>query len=192
VRTPAQKDNPAIVGARNKIHLRGEGGATLVEVAISLSLFLIIFFGVMEISLMLYTYHYISDAAREATRYAMVRGSTATTNCSSSSPGPSDCIAQGGNNTGDIATYVQNIGFPGISVSDMTVNSTWLSFSSSTSSWVSCGTSNSCKTPGNIVQVTISYNFPFSVPLVPAFAFGGCTPTTSVCMASTSEQVIAY
>ena len=153
---------------------RDEAGATLVETALSLTLLLAVLFGVLEGSLVVYSYHFISEAAREGTRYAAVRGSTFTTDCTT--PGFANCVAQGGNNAGDIATYVENLGYPGIATSKMAVNSTWL-----TSSGGACGTVDTCKTPGDIAKVTVTYTFPFSFPFVSLPAFT---------MKSTSEMVV--
>jgi Flp pilus assembly protein TadG len=137
-------------------------------------------FGIMEACLGVYTYHFISEASREATRYAIVRGSTYTTNCPAP-PNYANCVAQGGNNTGDIATYVQNLGLPGIDPTKMTVNSTWLTGAGTTTPTI-CGTSNSCKAIGNQVQVKITYNFPLSVPFV---------PVNTWTLTSTSQMVIS-
>lgn len=163
---------PGTRGTRRR--WRNEAGQTLVETALSITVLLIVLFGVLETSLLVYTYHFISEAAREGTRYAVVRGSTFTTDCTA--PGYANCIAQGGNNTGDIATYVQSLGYPGISTAKLTVNSTWL-----TSSGAACGTVDTCKAPGGIAKITVTYSFPFSVPFasVPTFT-----------MSSTSEMVV--
>jgi Flp pilus assembly protein TadG len=155
--------------------LRGDAGSTLVETALSVVILFALFFGVLEMSLAVYSYHFISEAAREGTRYAIVRGSSLATDCTT--PGFANCIAQGGNNTGDIATYIKGLGFPGISNSNITVNSTWL-----TSAGAACGTADTCKAPGNIAKITVTYNFPFSVPFVPQETFS---------MSSTSQMVVA-
>jgi Flp pilus assembly protein TadG len=153
----------------------GESGAAILEMALSVGILLTFIFGIMEVCLAAYTYHFISEAAREATRYAIVRGSSFTTDCTA--PTLATCTAQGGNNTGDIATYVQNFGFPGIDPNKMTVNSTWL-----TSAGTACGITDICKAPGNQVQVTITYNFPLSVPFVPVNTWA---------LTSTSQMVIS-
>ena len=51
-------------------------GQTLVETALSIAALLMFIIGSAEIGLAAYSYHFISDASREATRYAIVRGST--------------------------------------------------------------------------------------------------------------------
>jgi Flp pilus assembly protein TadG len=143
--------------------------------ALALTILLPFIFGILEVSLAAYSYHSISEAAREATRYAIVRGSTFTTDCTGVSF--AICTAQGGNNTGDITTYVQNRSLPGIDPSKMTVNSTWL-----TSAGAACGTTDLCKAPGNFVQVTVAYNFPLSIPFIPA---------ANIPMTSTSVMLIS-
>jgi Flp pilus assembly protein TadG len=156
-------------------HARDERGSTLIETALSILMLMTFIFAVMEACLGAYTFHFISEASREATRYAIVRGATFTTDCAA--PTFANCTAQGGNNAGDIATYVQNLSFPGIDPSKMTVNSTWLK-----SDGTACGTTDSCKAPGNYVKVTIQYQYPISLPFVSVSAWT---------MNSTSQMVIS-
>ncbi|MGA8089648.1 MAG: TadE family protein [Terracidiphilus sp.] len=56
----------------------GEQRSAIVEMAVVRSLLFVVLFGIIELSLAMYTYNYVSDAAREATRYAIVRGSSCT------------------------------------------------------------------------------------------------------------------
>jgi Flp pilus assembly protein TadG len=132
-----------------------------VESAVGIFIFLMLLLGVFDLSLGLYTYHYISDAAREGSRWAMVRGNMSCSN----TPNLSDCDATGD----EVAAYVKDIGYPGIDASDyMTVSTTWLNkntYDGTTGqTWSSCGTTDTCKAPGNQVQVTVTYNFPLSLP----------------------------
>jgi Flp pilus assembly protein TadG len=151
---------------RNLRHLHGEEGQSLVETAISALGVLTLFFGVMEISLSLYTYHFLSDAARLATRYAMVRGSS----CSGFA---SACPAA----ASDVQTFVKNLDFPGIVPANVTVTTTWPTTGSS------CTPSSlPCNNPGNLVKVKVQYNFPLSIP--------GITSST-LNMSSTSQMVIS-
>jgi Flp pilus assembly protein TadG len=95
-------------------------------------------FGIMEVALCFYTFTFVAETARDATRYASVRGSKCT--------GFSDCqITQG-----QLTTYVQNLGYPGIDPSALNVTLT----------------EASGNTPGNPVQVTITYQFPLAIPFV--------------------------
>src|SRR5271167_3916176 len=127
----------------------------------SLIMLLTFMFAVFEVGLALYTYHFVSEAAREGTRYAIVRGSSLAANCAA--PGPPTCIAQ----TADIQTYVEYLGFPGINPGRMTVTPSWSAYPSGTS----CTPSASCNNPGNLVTVKVQYSFPMNVPFVPAHTF---------------------
>lgn len=150
---------------------RDEEGGSLVEFGIAASLFLTLFFCVTSLSMLAYSYYFVSDAAREATRYAVVRGNTLVADCTA--PGPANCIAQ----TGDIQTLVRNFAFPGIKSSNLNVSTTWL-----TSLGGSCGTSDNCKSPGNQVQVQVTYSFPLIAPYLPRDTF---------LLSSTSQMVIS-
>jgi Flp pilus assembly protein TadG len=157
--------------------LQDEEGQTIVETAMSIIILLTFMFGVFEAGLAIYSYHFISEAAREGTRYAIVRGSSAgTTACTA--PGPPTCIAQGGSNTGDIATYVKYLGFPGINPGNMTVNSSWSAYANGSS----CPASPSpCNSPGNLVTIVVTYNFPLTVTFVPKKTYA---------MSSTAAMII--
>lgn len=144
-----------------------EEGAALVETAISLVLLLTFMFGILEVSLMLYTYHFVSEAAREGTRYALVRGYDCT-------GFPSACPAA----PADIQTYVKGLSYPGIDPSKMTVTVSYAAYPTGTN----CSPSALCNNPGNTVKVQVSYAFPFSIPFVPA---------NTVNMSSTSQMVIS-
>jgi Flp pilus assembly protein TadG len=153
-------------------HLRAsriasEDGSALVEMAVSCIVLIMLTFGLMETCLALYSYHFVSEAAREATRYAIVRGSACTGFASA-------CPAA----AADIQSYIQNLGFPGIDASNLTATTTWSAYPAGTS----CNPSASCNNPGNLVQVTVQYQFPLSIPFV---------PQTTLNMSSTSSMVIS-
>jgi Flp pilus assembly protein TadG len=179
--------------------LAGERGTTLVEYAIVLTILLTFIFGVMDFSRYLYVYHFAADAAREATRYAAVRGSTFSTACSAGQT--TGCYASAAN----VATYVQGITPGGIlaatgpnsswtssttcsssgSVSSPTVSTCWPGQLDSTSS---CNTTASGVTgvddnPGCLVEVVVAYPFQFMLPFLPA-------STKTYTISSTSEVVI--
>src|SRR4029077_8711371 len=71
-----------IIRANRRSHLRcaallcrrSERGATLVEYAFVFILFLTLIFGISGFGHALYVYHHVNNAAKEATRYAAVRG----------------------------------------------------------------------------------------------------------------------
>lgn len=130
--------------------------------------------GMMEMSLALYCYLFVSDAACEATRYAIVRGSTSCTN----SPVLPGCNAT----NDDIQNYLQNLGYPALIADNLTTTTTWLSVSAGPpATWSACG-SGVCNAPGNIVKVTVKYTFPINIPFV---------PSSDLALYSTSEMVIA-
>lgn len=123
--------------------MRGDHGSTLVEAALSITLLLAVLFGVMGGGYMLYTYHFLSYAARQGARYAMVRGSA----CDSSGGMP-DCPNV---TSAQVQTYVRGIRQLGINSTQLTATTTWPK-----------GTNN----PGDTVQVTTQYPFPLSIPFV--------------------------
>src|SRR5438094_3331232 len=59
-----------------RAHRRGQRGASLVEYAFVLILFLSLLFGISGFGHALFVYHHLNSAAKEAARYAAVRGST--------------------------------------------------------------------------------------------------------------------
>jgi Flp pilus assembly protein TadG len=153
----------------NKKLLAGERGQSLVETAVSISILMIMVIGVIEGGWLLYTFHYLSYAARQGSRYAMVRGSA----CNASN-GMDNCP----NATSDqIQTYVRSVRFPGIDPNQVSVTVNW---SAGPQTGGSC--TSPCKDPGDQVLVTTTYPFPLSIPFIPA---------SQVNMSSTSEMVIA-
>jgi Flp pilus assembly protein TadG len=146
---------------------RGEQGSALLEMALSAIVLFAIVFGLMEGCLMLYTYHFVSEAAREGTRFAIVRGSSCI-------DFPAPCPA---NQSSDIQTYIQNLNLPGIRPAAMTVTTIWPTTGTSCTPSVT-----PCNNPGNLVQVTVNYQFPLVVPFL---------RSTTVAMSSSSEMVIS-
>jgi Flp pilus assembly protein TadG len=151
---------------------RGEKGAAMVEAAFSMIILLTVMFGIMEICLAVYTYHFISEAAREGTRYAIVRGSASGSEC------PSLPVAACPAQASDIQNYVSSLGFPGIDLAPANVSVAWSAYPVGSS----CIPSASCNNQGNLVAVTVSYPFPLSIPFVPA---------STINMSSTSKMVIS-
>ena len=160
--------------------LGSESGGTLVETAISLSLLFLFMFGIIEGGLAVYSYHYLSHAARQGSRYAIVRGLSWGTGCTAYTD--AGCTAT----EPQIKQFVQNLGFPGINSNNLTVT---VQCATTTGTTVGAfgAYGNTCNAAGDVVQVKISY--PFSVPI--AGVNGTCTSPTKFCMSSTSEMVIA-
>lgn len=154
--------------------LGDESGVNAVEMAVSCTVLFALLIGICQLSVGLYSYQFCSDAARQATRWAMVRGST----CSTNTPNLSKCNAS----TTDISNYVKGLGYTGITSSSITVNTTWCAASSSTpTTWASCssGTTNA---PGNLVKVVVSYPLSLQIPFAPKLSLN---------LGSTSQMVVS-
>jgi TadE-like protein len=143
-------------------------GSTLTEFAFVLPLLAMMMFGVIDFGRALYTYHFVSNAAREATRWASVRGSKCNHALSGCSAGPAE-----------VQNFVTSIVPPGIDSSSqfLAVTSTWLPPPGNPASCI--GAPNN---PGCAVQVHVSYNFKFILPFL---------PESTYLMQSTSEMVIS-
>jgi Flp pilus assembly protein TadG len=126
-------------GTKAAKHWENQQGSAVIEFAIAFTLLFTFLFTIVDLSRALYAYHFIADAAREGTRYAMVRGATCTsftTACPASAT--------------DISNYLQSVP-AGINPQSMTVSTTW----------------NPNNSPGSIVQVKVQYSFQPILPLVP-------------------------
>jgi Flp pilus assembly protein TadG len=149
-------------------------GATLVETAVAYLVLLPLVFGTFGFSLAFYAYQDITDAARQAARWAAVRGSQSCAN----TPNLTDCDAT----PAQIQAFVQDLSYPGVVSSNLQVTTTWLTPSASTpTAWSSCAASP-CNVPGSQVQVSVSYAFPLSIPMWRA---------TTVNISSTGSMVVA-
>lgn len=163
---------------------RDERGGTLVETAISFLLLLSLMFGVIEGSMAVYSYHFLAGAAHEATRYAIVRGGGWDNACdgtgkAGSGYGSSMCTAS----PADVANYVANRNFPGLSLTAADVCVQYLgSAPGGATTTCSASTSNTDNVPGDIVQVTLAYPFALNIPGLPGHTFT---------MTSTSQMVIS-
>jgi Flp pilus assembly protein TadG len=148
--------DPAMRLAKEHRSVRGEEGSAIMETAMSFLMLISFMLLIMETGFLLYSYHFISEAAREGTRYAIVRGSTAGSACANYSS--LECQAS----PTDVQNYVKNLGF--LNPANMTVTPTWSAFTSGSS----CPGTGPCNSPGNLVTVRVQYNFTLSVPVIPA------------------------
>jgi Flp pilus assembly protein TadG len=131
-----------------------EQGATIVETALSMGLLLGVLLGIMEACLALYSYHFVSEAAREGTRYAIVRGSTSAADC------PSNPVAACPATQANIESYVSSLGYPGIDITAADVSVAWSAYPVGST----CTPSASCNNPGDMVQVTVTYPIHLVLP----------------------------
>jgi Flp pilus assembly protein TadG len=154
---------------------RGEEGSALVEMALASAVFFALVFGIVQISFAFYIFNFVSDAAREATRWAIVRGSASCTN----TPNLSACNAT----STDIQNFVQQLNLPGSHASNLAVQVNWLQVGTTTkgaTTWTQCP--SACTNPGNAVQVQVSYPFRLAIPF---------WQSPALSLSSTSQMVIS-
>ena len=171
--------------------VKKESGTTLVEFALVTMVLVTLMLGVIDFSRALYTYHFITDIARNATRWAAVNGYTCAGDTSTSDTGGS-CNGTDGMNNGpasatDVSNYVANHLPQGIASSKITTTATWPVI---TGGPAICNTALTGYTnspypnyPGCTVKVNVSYQFNFLYPLV---------HSGSITLSSSSEMVIAH
>ena len=153
-----------------RLFWRAESGSALVEFAFCSVILLTLTFGIMASCLALYSYHFISHAAREGTRYAIVRGS----NCSTNGNFTSNCPVA---TSAAIQTYLRSLALPGIPSSYLTSTTVW---SVDGTHWSS--TPTNYNSPGDIVKVTVNYSLPVTIPFV---------ASRTLSMSSTAQMIIA-
>jgi Flp pilus assembly protein TadG len=165
-----------------------EDGATMVEMAISFSVLLAMLFLIIQVSFVLYDYNAVSEAAREASRYAAVRGAQS---CLVLSTFP-DCNLSKASSGNPLQTYIQGLGYP--MSSQMNVTASWYSPSVDNNGSTTWPTANVCTTVqdtnqnycnqrGNQVTVVVTLSVPVKVPFV--------TSSLSIInLSSTSSMVI--
>lgn len=159
-----------------------EDGATLVEMGLAALVAIMFLFGIIETSYMLYSYNYVSNAARDATRYAAVRGPNSC-NDATVTPFP-DCGLKPTNFTSTtdstknpLLAYIEGMGYPGLSASNTSLEvkylvatktsaglTTWASDSNCSSTSDLDSSSNACNNVGNMINVKVVYNFPLNIP----------------------------
>lgn len=143
---------------------KDEDGSELVEFACASSVLLACVFGIIGICNACAAYHFTSYSAREATRYAMVRGTTwKGTSCNSVAT--VNCMATAAN----VTSFVQSVAPKGMKVSKVTVTTTWSGAALSGGS-MACITTNGTNAPGCVILVNVKYNFNYGLPYLPATA----------------------
>jgi len=122
---------------------RSEEGSELVEFSLCSAVLFMSLFGVIALCMALYSYVFVTEAAREASRYALVRGSQCQ--------GFSDCNIT----SAQINTYVQNLSYPGINTANLSASASW------------SGNNATVNYPGNYVTVAVNYQIPLAIPFWP-------------------------
>lgn len=145
-----------------------ERGATLVESALVITLLLTLLFGIIGFGHALYTYHFVCNAAREATRWASVRGDIGSLH-------PPDLAGT------DVQTYVTNYS-TGIGLDPTKITATTTYFASPDPTIVVPPCATYPNDPGCVVQVQAVYKYNFILPFLPC---------SSLNIQSTSQMVIS-
>jgi Flp pilus assembly protein TadG len=166
--------------------LQVESGSGLVEYAIVFVVLMTMLLGIADFSRAVYAYHFVSNAARDAARYASVRGST----CGAPPVGDCSCSCSGfytasgvagpfttqAAQTTDIKDFVKNVP-TGIDPTQLTTTPSWPNPKSLTT----CATTFNA--PGCTVVVQVSYTFNFLSSFV---------SKKSVTLTSTSQEIITH
>ncbi|MGH7906568.1 MAG: TadE family protein [Candidatus Binataceae bacterium] len=116
---------------------RSPRGQAAVELALVLPIFFTLMFGIIDVGHAIYDYNFVSYAAGEATRYAIVNGAN--------SPNPAS--------SSDIQNFVSKLALEMTINSDCSGNKTAADALCATTTW----TPNNKR--GSVVQVTVQYNF---------------------------------
>jgi Flp pilus assembly protein TadG len=140
----------------------GQQGSSLVEQALVLVILLTVMFAIIDFGRALYTYHFVSNAAREAARWASVRSQKSS--LGAATPGNVQ------------STFGSSSALAGMAIdsSKITFNTTW---AAAPSGPAVCPANQ----PGCIVQVQVKYPYAFMFPFL---------PTGAIDMQSTSRLVI--
>ena len=142
--------------ARQKF--REDSGSESVEFALSVCVWVAAVFAIMYGSFALYAAHFVGNAAAEATRYAIVRGSTwSGTSCTNAST--LECSAT----STDVSNFVISTLPPGLSTSNLSVSASWPGTNSDGNS---CDAEDGTNSPNCIVDVQVSYSFSFPLPFL--------------------------
>lgn len=164
---------------RLKILLHDERGTELVEFAISALVIFTVFFAIIEFSMAMYAYHFVSSAAQAGARYAIVRGADWSAACSTSAP-PNFAVNFSCNaSASDVSNYVKNLATAGIDPSRITVTTTWPGTTPDcTKNCTACSPANS---QGCLVKVNVNYVYTYLFRL---------TPGSNIVFSGTSEKAI--
>jgi hypothetical protein len=144
-------------GGKHRLFGQEELGSELVEYALCIGIWSFCVLAVFYGSFLLYADHYVALAAKQGARYAIVRGSTWSTACSSTTT--YSCTASSTN----ITSFVQAGLPPGLNPASLNVAVSWPGTSATGGT---CDTANGSDSPDCAVDVAVSYSFSFPLPFV--------------------------
>lgn len=164
--------------------------------ALASSVLAVLLFGVIEFSMAFYTYNLVAEAAREATRYAAIRGYNSCLYATSTFPncdlGPDSSGSTTAASTA-LQSYLKSRNFP-FSGSIQVAANWWSPTGGTPNQWnLTCAASidpnttsplygDACNFPGHAVQVQVTLAYPMTIPFV---------PNRTINLSSTSEMVIS-
>lgn len=157
-----------------------ERGSSLVEFAFIVLLLMAMLLGIIDFCRAAYAYHFVSNAAREATRWASVNGADCKLDGSCNGTAP---MNNGPATIADIQNYVTSLTPPGI---DSTKISTTVPPAIQANGPTVC--TSTWDAPGCTVEVKVSYSFSFLFPIV----YKPFSSTGTVMLSSSSEMIIAH
>jgi Flp pilus assembly protein TadG len=149
--------------------LSNRRGQALVEFAMSALIVLLLILSVVEFSRIMLVYTTLADAARLGARYAITHGTLPGNTATNSS-------------VGVMQSNVQTVVKKFLAPATVNINAAGLSINTSFPNKSCSGTTCTGTTPGNPVQVTVSYPYDVLISYLPI----------SVTLSSTSEGIITY
>jgi Flp pilus assembly protein TadG len=153
------------VGRRSR-----QRGSSLVEQSFIIVFLLTMMFGIIDCGRALYTYHFVSNVAREATRWASVRSRSC--NASAVPPGPAT-------NSNVQSTFTTNLTTMGLDPSNITFTTTWVVPPGVAAT--SCPGANQ-NVAGCMVHIDVRYSY--------TFLFAPFISAPPISMTSSSEMLI--
>lgn len=146
-------------------------GSQLVEFALCIPILLTVFFGVVYFSYVIFAAHFVTNAANDGARYAIVRGSGWNGSaCASTST--VDCTATGT----DVSSFVASTLPAGLNSAKLSVSTTW---PGTTAGGGRCDAQNGNNSPNCVVIVQTKYVVSFPLPFVSS---SGLTVSSSAAM----------
>jgi len=142
-------------------------GSAVVEFAVAFLVLMGLFFGIVDFCRAMNAYEFVTFAARQGARWAIVRGSACATTATPPGPNPAAwCEPAGSASTGataaDVQTYVQSLHPLGIA-QHLTVTTTWPATGTGCPALAPNSSGYPLNSPGCPVQVTVQYNYAFGL-----------------------------
>ena len=142
--------------------VRDQAGDGMVEFVLTMMVLMSVIFGAMDVARAAYLYHFVSYAAQQGGRYAMVRGAGwGSTTCSTTAT-----VACNATNS-NVQSYVRSLATTGITSGNISVATSWPGKNMSGTT-TGCTTTN---TAGCLVKVTVTYSYNFLTGFLPKTTF---------------------